>query len=98
MSDPILKISIADREYPLNVRSGQEALMIKAADLINTRLKDYASHYNITDKQDLLAMCSLEMTTKYFESVNRNKAEEPDELEQKLKEMEQFISQYLAPF
>ena len=60
MANLSIKVSIANRVYPLTVKPEEEEGVRKAARLINDRIKDYEENYAVRDKQDLLAMCVLQ--------------------------------------
>ncbi|GGE35963.1 cell division protein ZapA [Psychroflexus planctonicus] len=55
-----IKISIADRVYPLNIKASQEESLRKAAKNIEAVIKKYEQSYAVKDKQDVLAMCALQ--------------------------------------
>jgi len=63
MSELSIKINIANRIYPLSVKTEEEEGIRKTAKMINERIKQYESDYAVKDKQDLLAMCALEFGT-----------------------------------
>ncbi len=59
-----IKISIADRVYPLTVTSEtQEESLREAAKKIDAMIKQYEENYAVRDKQDVLAMCALQFAT-----------------------------------
>lgn len=55
-----IKISIADRVYPLSIEASQEEGLRKAAKNIEAVIKKYEQSYAVRDKQDVLAMCALQ--------------------------------------
>ena len=55
-----IKISIADRVYPLSIKASQEEGLRKAAKNIEAVIKKYEQSYAVRDKQDVLAMCALQ--------------------------------------
>jgi cell division protein ZapA len=59
-----IKISIADRVYPLTITYEQEEALRKAAKKIDSMIKEFEESYAVRDKQDLLAMCALELATR----------------------------------
>ena len=59
-----IKISIADRVYPLTINYDQEEAIRKAAKKIDAMIKEFEENYAVRDKQDLLAMCALELASK----------------------------------
>jgi cell division protein ZapA (FtsZ GTPase activity inhibitor) len=58
-----IKISIADRVYPLTVLPEQEEGLRIASKKIDTMIKQYEESYAVRDKQDVLAMCALELAS-----------------------------------
>ena len=70
MSDLIkIKITIADRVYPLSIAPDQEEGLRRAAKKISSKIKQFEQNYAVRDKQDVLAMCALQFATK-IESNN----------------------------
>ncbi|UYW01558.1 cell division protein ZapA [Flavobacterium agricola] len=67
-----IKISIADRIYPLTITYDQEEAVRKAAKKIEGMLKELEANFAVRDKQDLLAMCALELATRDLQSVQTN--------------------------
>ena len=70
-----IKIKIADREYPMKVKPGDEERVRNAGKQINERIKSYREKFGINDNQDLLAMVAfdslvdkLEIEEKQFNS------------------------------
>ena len=59
-----IKLSIADRVYPLNIPLEQEEGLRKAAKEINEMIKQFEQSYAVRDKQDVLAMCALQFASK----------------------------------
>ncbi len=69
-----IKVTIADRVYPLKVEnSNKEEIVRKAAKLINERMQSYYQKFgkeSNKDNMDLLIMVALEYVTKYLEIHN----------------------------
>lgn len=59
-----IKVSIAGRTYPLTINRDEEENIRKAATKIEAIIKQFESNYAVKDKQDLLAMCALQMSSK----------------------------------
>jgi len=59
-----IKLSIADRVYPLNIRPEQEEGLRKAAKRINEVIKKFEQDYAVRDKQDVLAMSAFNLLLK----------------------------------
>lgn len=58
-----IKISIADRVYPLTVDSSQEEALRSASKKIDKMIKQFEQSYAVRDKQDVLAMCALQFAS-----------------------------------
>jgi len=58
-----IKISIADRVYPLTVDFAQEEGLRSASKKIDTMIRQFEENYAVRDKQDVLAMCALQFAT-----------------------------------
>ena len=59
-----IKLSIADRVYPLTIDPFQEEGLRKAAKNIEQLAKKFEQNYAVRDKQDVLAMCALQFASK----------------------------------
>lgn len=59
-----IKVSIADRVYPLTIKPDEEEKIRAAAKTIDGILKKYEDGYAVRDKQDLLAMCCLQLSSR----------------------------------
>lgn len=69
-----IKLSIADRIYPLTIAPSQEEGLRKAAKKIEEVIKQYEQSYAVRDKQDVLAMCALQFASKTEQhSINNDK-------------------------
>ncbi|GAA3518305.1 cell division protein ZapA [Aquimarina addita] len=55
-----IKISVADRVYPLTINPDQEEGLRKAAKKIEEMIKQFEQSYAVRDKQDVLAMSALQ--------------------------------------
>ena len=58
-----IKISIADRVYPLTVELTQEEGLRSASKKIDVMIKQFEENYAVRDKQDVLAMCALQFAS-----------------------------------
>jgi cell division protein ZapA len=59
-----IKISIAGRVYPLTINRDEEEEIRRAAAKIEAIVKQFEANYAVKDKQDLLAMCALQLSSK----------------------------------
>ncbi|MBS3739193.1 cell division protein ZapA [Mesohalobacter halotolerans] len=78
-----IKISIADRVYPMNVFPEQEESLRLAAQKINNVIKHFEENYAVRDKQDVLAMSALQFASK-VEQMQLNDDKTDEEIEQRL--------------
>lgn len=86
-----IKVSIADRVYPLTIKRDEEENIRSAAKKIDGILKKYEENYAVRDKQDLLAMCALQIASR--EEKNRSKnLVDGDSVSNRLKEMQQLLN------
>lgn len=90
-----IKVAIADRLYPLNVKNeAEEEGIRKAAKNINNLIAEFTRNYAVSDKQDALAMSAL-----HFASLLEvNAIKEDKELEktnEKLNELSELLAQKL---
>ena len=72
-----IKISLANRLYPMNIAHSEEKIIRLSAFKIEKMLKVLKEKYSVKDDQDLLAMCALQLCVKLEKSeYNRSKIEE----------------------
>jgi cell division protein ZapA (FtsZ GTPase activity inhibitor) len=71
MKDLSIKVIIAGKAYSLTVKAEEEENVWKAAKLIEDRVKEFETNYGVKDKQDLLAMCALQLANEIV--LNRSK-------------------------
>lgn len=91
MAEVSLKILIAGRVYPITVKQEDEEGVLQIAKLINEKLKEFEQNYSVRDKQDLLAMCALNLLT-----TQQNTPKKAPELEKELiNQLNLFVSDYL---
>jgi len=69
-----IKISIADRVYPLTVDFAQEEGLRSASKKIDVMIKQFEENYAVRDKQDVLAMCALQFAAKVEQKQIDNSA------------------------
>jgi len=96
MSDKLkIKLSIADRVYPLTIDPAQEEGLRKAAKNIEQLAKKFEQNYAVRDKQDVLAMCALQFASK-IEQNGIEQTEGTNEAEKRLKVLDDLLSSKLA--
>tara|TARA_B100001245_G_C22597472_1_gene296146 strand:- start:77 stop:358 length:282 start_codon:yes stop_codon:yes gene_type:complete len=89
-----IKINIANRIYPMTINRDAEENIRKSVKKIEERLKFYEKNYAIKDRQDLLAMCLIEIATK-LESVNDSATQDNNDVELKLSSIESALSEII---
>ena len=96
MSDKLkIKLSIADRVYPLTIDPAQEEGLRKAAKNIEQLAKKFEKNYAVRDKQDVLAMCALQFASK-IEQNGIEQTEGTKEAEERLQALEDLVTSKLA--
>ena len=90
MSTTSIRIEVAGRAYPLTVHPEEEENIRKAANEINESIVRLKASYPMTDKQDLLAMAALEVTTR---AINQATPQAHAEDVQAVEDMERLLSE-----
>ncbi len=88
-----IKLSIADRVYPLTINAEQEEGLRKATKKIEEMIKRFEKSYAVRDKQDVLAMCALQFATQ-VEQKNIDTIEVSQDVEEKLETLNQLLKNY----
>lgn len=90
-----IKISIADRVYPLTIDPSQEEGLRKAAKSIEGLVKQFEQNYAVRDKQDVLAMCALQFASKAEQkSIDKEKGNE--EVKERLEALNELLQAKLS--
>ncbi|GHC64002.1 cell division protein ZapA [Ulvibacter litoralis] len=96
MSDQLkIKLSIADRVYPLTINPSQEEGLRLAAKKIEEMIKRFEQNYAVRDKQDVLAMCALQFAAQ-VEQKSIDKDTDSQEIEDKLTALNQLLQDHLS--
>ncbi|MEA1785955.1 cell division protein ZapA [Arenibacter sp. GZD96] len=90
-----IKLSIADRVYPLTIDPSQEEGLRKAAKNIEQLAKKFEQNYAVRDKQDVLAMCALQFASK-IEQKGIDQSEGVSEALQRIKALDQLVEAKLS--
>ncbi|NUY82057.1 cell division protein ZapA [Flavobacterium sp. MAH-1] len=89
-----IKLSIADRVYPLTVNMSQEEGLRSACRKIEQMIKQFEENYAVRDKQDVLAMCALQFASQ-LEQKQLDNAIDGTETIQRLSAMNEMLAEYL---
>lgn len=89
-----IKVSIADRVYPMTVFPKQEEGLRLAAQKINKFIKHYEDNYAVRDKQDVLAMSALQFASK-IEQLQIDEVDTQNEIEQRLIDLNDKLVNYI---
>jgi len=89
-----IKLSIANRVYPLTIVPDQEEGLRKAAQKIEAMIKQFEQSYSVRDKQDVLAMCALQFASQ-TEQKTIDKENLSEDVEHKLSAIDQLLKEYL---
>jgi len=87
-----IRVSVADRYYPLKIDRNQEEVIRKAAKMINEKVLQYKQRYKDKDTQDFLAMASLQYVIKVIEAENKT---DVSPVLEEIKVMEQELREFL---
>jgi cell division protein ZapA (FtsZ GTPase activity inhibitor) len=91
MDELSIKVNILGRTYPLKIKKADEERVNRAVRLINDRLRDYEQQYAVTDKIDLLSMCSLQLAGELLSSKDQSVKADDDSVS-KIGEIEGLIA------
>ena len=90
-----VKVSIANRNYPLRITSEEQEKVMRAAENINKRMKDFEENYAVKDKQDLLAMCALQFASEAMGAKHNTGESSKKELQENFSLLNRMIDEYL---
>ena len=88
-----IKLTIAGRVYPLNVNKDDESQIRESAKSINSMINHFEKNYAVKDKQDVLAMCALQIAVQSIKDFDSSKKENND-LNKKLLDLNEFLKKY----
>ena len=94
MREQLISVIIAERPYRLAVKSeGEEQVFRAAASLINEKMKEYGTNFAFRDKQDLLAMVSLQFAVEVLRYEDT--AEGQTKLKEQLEQLDRILDESL---
>ncbi len=89
-----IKLTIADRLYPLTIQADQEEGLRKAAKRIEEMIKRFEQSYAVRDKQDVLAMSALQFAAQ-VEQKELDSAQDMVDLEHRLQSLDHLVQEVL---
>mgnify|MGYP003322621724 CR=1 FL=1 len=90
-----IKLTIANRVYPLTIKEHQEASLRNSAKKIQGTIKKLEESYAVQDKQDVLAMCALQYAAELEIQLHNKIESEPLE---KVNELINLIDLHLSTY
>ena len=89
-----IKLTIADRLYPLTIQGEKGEGLRKAAKRIEEMIKRFEQSYAVRDKQDVLAMCALQFAAQ-VEQKELDAGKDLVDLEHRLQALDQAVLETL---
>ena len=89
-----IKLSIANRVYPLTIAPSQEEGLRKAAKKIEVMISQFEQNYSVRDKQDVLAMCALQFASQ-VEQKSIDKEDVNEEVQNRLSALDELLQKHL---
>ena len=97
MSEKIkIKLTVADRVYPLTISPDQESSLRVSAKKIDEMTKQLEQNYAVRDKQDVLAMCALQYAAQLENQLEKNTM--GDDSSNKTNELIELIDLHLSNY
>ncbi|SEA02400.1 cell division protein ZapA [Bizionia paragorgiae] len=90
-----IKLSIANRVYPLTILPSQEEGLRIAAKKIDAMISQFEQSYSVRDKQDVLAMCALQFASQVEQKALDNE-HVSEHIEDKLKGLNAKLEAHLS--
>ena len=91
-----IKLTVADRVYPLTISPDQEASLRVSAKKIDEMTKQLEENYAVRDKQDVLAMCALQFAAQLENQLENNSMK--DKPSNKINELIELIDLHLSNY
>jgi cell division protein ZapA len=95
MADQLkIKLSIADRIYPLTINPSQEEGLRLATKKIEEMIKRFEKSYAVRDKQDVLAMCALQFAAQVEQKGIDNETDS-EQVEERINKLNRLLQDHL---
>ena len=96
MKGQTINLSIANRSYPLVVHDEeQRKSLVKAAEAVNERIRQYEKDYAVIDRQDLLAMTALHLAAELLNNKRHTTNHKNIDVSARIAAMEQLVTSEL---
>ncbi|AEL24590.1 MULTISPECIES: cell division protein ZapA [Cyclobacterium] len=89
-----IRIKIGDREYPMKVKTDEEARIRRVGKLINDKIKKYREEFGLEDRQDLLAMVAFDCMVEFLE-IKEDHTEGSEQVKQVLQHVNKNLESLL---
>ena len=89
-----IKLSIANRVYPLTIAPSQEEGLRSAAKKIEAMISQFEQNYSVRDKQDVLAMCALQFASQ-VEQKSIDKEDVNEDVQNRLADLDTLLQEHL---
>ncbi len=94
-----IKLTIANRVYPLTIKDHQEASLRNSAKRIEATIKKLEESYAVQDKQDVLAMCALQYAAQIEQQESAAlRPSDQDETQEKAAALIDLIEVHMAAY
>lgn len=94
-----IKLTIANRVYPLTIKEHQEASLRNSAKKIQGTIKKLEESYAVQDKQDVLAMCALQYAAQIEQQSHTDlNASQKEEQNEKIASIIALIDVHMAAY
>ncbi|MDR2121804.1 MAG: cell division protein ZapA [Flavobacteriaceae bacterium] len=87
-----VNIRIAGKNYPLVVQHEEEEVLRNAAKRIEEYVTTFEKKYNISEKQDVLAMSALQLASE-LENLLNEKTKEQQEILLRIKKISNLVTE-----
>jgi|TARA_B110000263_G_scaffold249994_1_gene269731 cell division protein ZapA (FtsZ GTPase activity inhibitor) len=92
-----IKITLANRVYPLTISEDQEENIRKSSKKIEVMIKQLEQSYAVRDKQDVLAMCALQYASQ-LEQHNNDASKNKMFNNDKINHLVEMIDEHMNSF
>ena len=89
-----IKLTIANRVYPLSIPADQEFSLRESARKIDNTIQQLEKNYAVRDKQDVLAMCALQFASQATQK-NIDKNSDHEEVTKRLQALNALLDEQL---